>query len=358
MHAPVLRLGLSVCVALFCVACDRRAEVGGVSVTAAPSEPSSARWGLVIHGGAGTIDPAKLSPEDERAYREALRAALAAGYSVLEGGGSSVDAVEAAIVLMEDSPLFNAGKGAVFTHQGRNELDASMMDGRTGNAGAIAGARTIKNPVRAARAVMDASPHVMLSGEGADAFAKEQGLMLVEPEYFRTDARWQQLQRALENDRVELDHGGGQDKFGTVGAVAVDQRGHIAAATSTGGMTNKRWGRIGDSPVIGAGTYADDETCGVSATGHGEFFIREAAAHSVCARMAFGAASLQDAAHAVIFEQLDPIGGTGGVIALDAQGALAMPFNTPGMYRAYRFSDGVADVFIWSEEHPREAAAH
>jgi len=330
-------------------------------VTPTPSEPASARWGLVIHGGAGTIDPSKLSAQDERAYREALRAALAAGYSVLEEGGSSVDAVEAAIVLMEDSPLFNAGKGAVFAHAGHNELDASIMDGRTKNAGAIAGARTIKNPIRAARAVMEASSHVMLSGEGADAFAGEQRLTLVGPEYFRTEARWRQLQRALENDRVELDHGGGgggQDKFGTVGAVAVDKQGHIAAATSTGGMTNKRWGRIGDSPVIGAGTYADDETCAVSATGHGEFFIREAAAHSVCARMEFGGASIEEAAHAVIFEQLGPIGGTGGVIAVDGDGAFAMPFNTPGMYRAYRFSDGITDVFIWSEDHPREAATH
>ncbi|MEM6291782.1 MAG: isoaspartyl peptidase/L-asparaginase, partial [Myxococcota bacterium] len=271
------------------------------------------------------------------------------------------DAVEAAIMVMEDSPLFNAGKGAVFTHDGHNELDASVMDGATGKAGAVAGVRQVKNPIQAARAVMQASPHVMLSGAGADAFAAEQGLTRVEPDYFKTPMRWQQLQRALGSDSVALDHDlppPGADKFGTVGAVAVDKQGHLAAATSTGGMTNKRWGRIGDSPIIGAGTYADDETCAVSATGHGEFFIREAVAHSVCARMAFGGASLPDAAHAVVFEQLDPTGGTGGIIAVDANGVMATPFNTPGMYRAHRFSDGTRDAFIWTAEHPREAQAH
>jgi len=311
----------------------------------------------VIHGGAGTIDPEQLSPDQEREYRQTLEAALAAGYAVLDAGGPALDAVEAAIVIMEDSPLFNAGKGAVFTHDGHNELDASIMDGKTGQAGAVAGLRRVKNPIRAARAVMEASPHVLLSGEGADAFAAAQGLEQVEPDYFRTEQRWQQLQKALEQDAVELDHGG-TDKFGTVGAVAIDRQGHLAAATSTGGMTNKRWGRVGDSPIIGAGTFADDQSCAVSATGHGEFFIREAAAHSVCARMEFGGATLEEAAHAVVFDQLEPIGGKGGVIAVDARGMMAAPFNTPGMYRGHRFSDGSTGVWIWSEDHSREAAAH
>jgi len=321
-----------------------------------PSSPAASRWGIVIHGGAGTIDPANLSPEEEREYRATLGAALDAGYAVLDAGGPALDAVEAAIVIMEDSPLFNAGKGAVFTHEGVNELDASVMDGKTGQAGAVAGVRTVKNPIRAARAVMQRSAHVMLSGEGADAFARTQGLDTVPGDYFRTERRWKQLEKARQADTVELDHGNA-DKFGTVGAVAIDQHGHLAAGTSTGGMTNKRWGRIGDSPVIGAGTYADDASCAVSATGHGEFFIREAAAHSVCARMEFGGAELQEAAHAVVFEQLDAIGGKGGVIAVDRTGAMAAPFNTPGMYRGHRFSDGARGVWIWKAQHPREAAA-
>ncbi|MGH1345674.1 MAG: isoaspartyl peptidase/L-asparaginase family protein [Nannocystales bacterium] len=334
--------------------CERDITAEPTAVTVADSPP---RFGLVIHGGAGTIDPRALSAADELEYRNTLTRALDAGYAVLDRGGPSLDAVESAILILENSPLFNAGKGAVFTHDGRNELDASIMDGASGKAGAIAGVQRVKNPIRAARAVMEASPHVLLSGPGADAFAADQGLELVEPNYFRTQMRWDQLQRALTKGTVELDHGG-TDKFGTVGAVAVDQHGHLAAATSTGGMTNKRWGRIGDSPVIGAGTYARDASCAVSATGHGEFFIREAAAHSVCARMEYGGATLGDAARAVVFEQLEPIGGTGGVIALDARGSMAAPFNTPGMYRGHRFSDGSTGVFIWDDEHPREQAAH
>ena len=342
------------CAVLCVLACDRRADVERVPMT---PEVQAARWGLVIHGGAGTIDPSNLSPEQEQQYRETLDAALAAGYAVLESGAPAMDAVEAAILVMEDSPLFNAGKGAVFTHDGHNELDASVMDGNTGQAGAVAGVRTVKNPIRAARAVMTDSPHVMLAGEGADAFARAKGLEQVDPSYFETPMRREQLKKALERDTVVLDHGG-SDKFGTVGAVAVDQQGHLAAGTSTGGMTNKRWGRVGDSPIVGAGTYADDESCAVSATGHGEFFIREAAAHSVCARMEFGGASLEDAAQAVVFDQLDAIGGKGGIIAVDARGMMAAPFNTPGMYRGHRFSDGSTGVWIWAADHPREAAAH
>lgn len=338
-----------------------------------PTNGASRRYGIAIHGGAGTIDPSKLTGDQEQRYRNELRAALDAGYAVLDEGGTSLDAVQAAIVILEDSPLFNAGKGAVFTHDGANEMDASMMNGETGEAGAVAGIRTVKNPIMAARAVMEKSAHVMLAGTGAEAFCKEQGLTLAPPEYFRTEHRYQQLERIRSSERVELDHGSDEtpsegdsaeaserpteDKFGTVGAVAVDKQGHLAAGTSTGGMTNKRWGRIGDSPIIGAGTYADDDTCAVSATGHGEFFIREAAAHSVAARMRFAKQSLQEAAKAVVFEQLDPIGGTGGVITIDADGNVAMPFNTPGMYRGYRLSDGSSAVSIWTDDHEREKQA-
>jgi len=352
----VARLSFFILGLALAAACDRRADVG-VVVTPSSPQPAPTRWGLVIHGGAGTIDADQLSAEQELDYRQTLERSLEAGYAVLERGGSSLDAVEASILVMEDSPLFNAGKGAVFTHDGRNELDASIMDGKTGNAGAVASVLRVKNPVRAARAVLEDSPHVLLAGDGADAFAASRGLEQVEPEYFHTAMRWQQLQDALERDAVELDHGG-TDKFGTVGAVAVDREGHVAAATSTGGMTNKRWGRVGDSPLIGAGTYADDASCAVSATGHGEFFMREVAAHSVCARMAFGGASLDDAARAVVFDQLATIGGEGGVIAVDGRGAMSAPFNTPGMYRGHRFSDGSMGVWIWADDHPREAEAH
>jgi len=354
-----------------------RGEPSEVSVDDSEPEPEPApkvdprgrRWGIVIHGGAGTINPDKLSPEREAEYRAKLRESVDAGYAVLADGGSSLDAVQASILILEDSPLFNAGKGAVFTHDGTNEMDASVMNGQTGQAGAVAGITTIKNPILAARAVMEHSPHVMLAGPGAEQFCRTQGLQEVPPEYFHTERRKKALDRIRARETTELDHGSGDDdskdeggkppdgKFGTVGAVAVDQRGHVAAGTSTGGMTNKRWGRIGDSPVIGAGTFADDDSCAVSATGHGEFFIREAAAHSVCARMQFGKQSLTEAAHAVVFEQLEPIGGSGGVIAITASGERATPFNTPGMYRAHKMSDGTTGVAIWKSDHPREQAS-
>ena len=331
---------------------------------AAPPEidPRGRRWGIVIHGGAGTINPDKLSAEREAEYRAKLRESVDAGYAVLADGGSSLDAVQAAIVILEDSPLFNAGKGAVFTHDGTNEMDASVMNGQSGEAGAVAGITTVKNPIRAARAVMEHSPHVMLAGRGAEAFCRERGLPQEPPEYFQTERRRKQLERIRARETTELDHGSGDDpgkppdgKFGTVGAVAVDQHGHVAAGTSTGGMTNKRWGRIGDSPVIGAGTFADDDSCAVSATGHGEYFIREAAAHSICARMRFGGQSLAEAADAVIWQQLEPIGGNGGVIAITAAGDTATPFNTPGMYRAHKLSDGTTGVSIWKDDHPPRA---
>jgi beta-aspartyl-peptidase (threonine type) len=294
---------------------------------------------VAVHGGAGTILRENMTPELEAAYREELEGALRAGHAVLQRGGSAMDAVEAALVPLEDSPLFNAGKGAVLTHAGTCELDASVMDGATGQAGAVAGATAVRNPIQAARAVMDASPHVMLSGEGADDFAREQGLRMVPNDYFRTERRREQL------ERVQADV-----KHGTVGCVALDQEGHLAAGTSTGGMTNKRWGRIGDSPVIGAGTWADDTTCAVSSTGWGEFFIRGAVAHDIHARMAYQALPVTEAARLVIERDLTAAGGTGGVIALDGDGRVAAPFNTPGMYRGWIDREGRVEVLIYGGE--------
>lgn len=313
------------------------------------TEPLHPVYGLAIHGGAGTIDRSQMTSGEEQAYRDALDQALQVGYAVLDNGGTSLDAVEEVIVSLEDSPLFNAGRGAVFTHDGIHELDAAVMDGATGNAGAVAGVSSIQNPIRAARKVMTDSPHVLLVGRGAEAFAAQHGLQTQPPSYFRVEKRWQQLQRIREREGTQLDHGGGDDKHGTVGAVALDKHGNLAAGTSTGGMTNKRWGRVGDSPIIGAGTFAKNATCAVSATGHGEFFIRQAAAHSVSARMEYGGQSLHEAARAVIFEQLLPIGGDGGLVAIDAAGNVAMPFNTAGMYRGLKMSDGRKSVQIWNE---------
>ncbi|MDX5442537.1 MAG: isoaspartyl peptidase/L-asparaginase [Hymenobacteraceae bacterium] len=313
---------------------------------------------LVIHGGAGTITRQNMTPEKEKAYQEALNQALQAGYTVLKQGGSSLDAVEAAIVLMENSPLFNAGKGAVFTNEGKNELDASVMDGKTGKAGAVAGITTVKNPVKAARAVMEKSEHVMMVGAGAEKFAAAQNLEIVDPEYFKTETRYQQLQKLKEKEKPVLDHNGGSgqapelifiegQKFGTVGAVALDAYGNLAAATSTGGMTNKRYGRVGDSPIIGAGTYADNNTCAVSATGHGEFFIRNVVAYDIAALMKYKNMSVQKAAETVVLQKLVQQGGEGGVIALDKKGNIAMPFNTAGMYRGYIKANGTSQVAIY-----------
>ncbi|MDX5347131.1 MAG: isoaspartyl peptidase/L-asparaginase [Hymenobacteraceae bacterium] len=313
---------------------------------------------LVIHGGAGTITRQNMTPEKEKAYQEALDQALQAGYTVLKQGGSSLDAVEAAIVLMENSPLFNAGKGAVFTNEGKNELDASVMDGKTGKAGAVAGITTVKNPVKAARAVMEKSEHVMMVGAGAEKFAAAQNLEIVDPEYFKTETRYQQLQKLKEKEKPVLDHNGGSgqapelifiegQKFGTVGAVALDAYGNLAAATSTGGMTNKRYGRVGDSPIIGAGTYADNNTCAVSATGHGEFFIRNVVAYDIAALMKYKNMSVQKAAETVVLQKLVQQGGEGGVIALDKKGNIAMPFNTAGMYRGYIKANGTSQVAIY-----------
>lgn len=309
---------------------------------------------LVIHGGAGTINRGDMTPELEAEYRSVLETALRTGHKLLKEGHSAVDCVEAAIRVMEDSPLFNAGKGAVFTHNGTNELDAAIMDGRTMKAGAVAGVTIVRNPISAARAVMDRSPHVMLIGKGADLFATAQGLEVVDPTYFWTERRWKQLQKSLIDASPTATSGpstaGPDRKFGTVGAVALDREGHLAAGTSTGGMTDKLYGRVGDSPVIGAGTYASDKSCAVSATGHGEYFIRYTVARDIAARMELAHASVRDAADQVVMKALVEAGGTGGVIALDHQGNYAMPFNTTGMYRGVIGADGVPHVWIYAGE--------
>lgn len=344
---------------------------------------------LAIHGGAGTILPDRMTDEQERQYRSALQQALQTGYDVLSEGGSSLDAVTAALTLMEDSPLFNAGKGAVFTSERTVEHDASIMNGQTHQAGAVAGVGRIEHPIELARLVMEESEHVMLVGEGAEAFAREQGVEMVPNETFYTERRRRQIEEALEQQASqdelsgsesapteERDASGGpqppriapsdapgppsdapeasgeplQKKWGTVGAVALDAEGNLAAGTSTGGMTAKRFGRVGDSPVIGAGSYADNATCAVSSTGHGEYFMRYVIAHDIAAMMRYAGADVKTAAETVILEKLTEQGGTGGVIALDAEGNVAMPFNTPGMYRGTADESGAIQVYIFGEE--------
>jgi beta-aspartyl-peptidase (threonine type) len=314
-------------------------------------EHAGVRAVLVVHGGAGAIHRENLTPQREAEHLGALEAALRAGFEALHAqGGSALDGVEAAVRYLEDCPLFNAGRGSVFTHDGRNEMDAAVMEGGTGMAGAVAGVTTVRNPVALARAVLEHSPFVMLAGAGAEAFAAARGMPRTEPEYFHTEERFQQLQTQLRREAesdvptVSLSE---DNKFGTVGAVAVDGAGNVAAATSTGGMTNKRYGRIGDAPVIGAGTWAENATCAVSATGHGEYFIRHAAAHDIAARMAYGGRTVAQAAHEVIHTRLKEAGGAGGVIAIDAQGNATLPFNTSGMYRGYVTADGEIRVAIY-----------
>jgi len=295
-------------------------------------------YAIVIHGGAGTILKKNMTPEKEKAYMDAMNKALDIGEKILKNGGSSMDAVEMSIRFMEDSPLFNAGKGAVFTHEGKNEMDASFMFGKDQNAGAVGGVTNIKHPISAARAVLEKSEHVMMAGKGAETFSQLQGLEIVDPSYFKTDRRWNSLQRILksEKEKTELSEDDDKDKkHGTVGCVALDRNGNIAAGTSTGGMTNKKYNRIGDSPIIGAGTYADNASCGVSSTGHGEYFIRYTVARDIAAMMEYGGKSLEDASNYIINEKLVEKGGTGGVVALDKMGNIAMPFNTAGMYRGY-----------------------
>src|SRR5262245_45303124 len=318
-------------------------------------------WALAVHGGAGTIRREDLTSDAERAYRQVLGQALDAGAAILDAGGCALDAVEAAVVVFEDSPLFNCGRGAVFTADGRHELDAAIMDGRTLAAGAVAGVRLVRNPVRLARRVLEVSPHVLLIADGAEAFAREQDIALEEATYFSTARRWAQLvatKRMLgeevptRSEDTALDPALGDDGTkGTVGAVARDPSGHLAAATSTGGLTNKRAGRVGDSAIIGAGTYADDGTCAVSTTGTGEVFMRAVAAHDVAARMRYGGQTLVDAAEATIMETLARLGGagSGGLIAVDAAGNVALPFNTDGMYRGHVRASGERTIAIHRE---------
>ena len=357
-------------------------------VPAASAAPDPSRITLVIHGGAGTITRANMTPEKEKAYSEALDQALQVGYAILKRGGTSLDAVEASVRLMEDSPLFNAGKGAVFTHEGRNEMDAAIMNGQTLAAGAVAGVTVVRNPITAARAVMEKSEHVMMTGLGAEQFAREKGLQIVEPAYFFTQARHDQLQKALAEDRAagtpdqlsaptkatpaaapaktKLKAKAGKPtsaaptltpdvagliftegkQYGTVGAVALDQFGNLAAATSTGGMTNKRYGRVGDAPIIGCGTYADNQSCAVSCTGWGEYFIRATVARDVAARVEFGQQPVAQAAQATI-DKVAKLGGDGGLVALDRQGNVAMPFNSEGMYRGFIKADGKSQIQIY-----------
>ncbi|MGI4832499.1 MAG: isoaspartyl peptidase/L-asparaginase family protein [Janthinobacterium lividum] len=304
-------------------------------------------FALALHGGAGTIARAALTPTLEAAYRAALQAALAAGTTLLAQGAPALDAVEAAVRSLEDCPLFNAGRGSVFTHEGHHEMDAALMDGASGRAGAVAGVRAVQNPIRAARLVMEQTEHVLLAYPGADELAREHGLPLRPPAYFFTQQRFEQLQQAIAAGRTQLDHAASPGpapaalgprhdpnwKKGTVGAVARDQRGHLAAATSTGGMTNKRYSRIGDTPIIGAGTWADAR-CAISCTGHGEYFMRAVVGYDVACLMAYRGLGLAEACRVVVHDKLAPVGGEGGLIAVDAAGQLALPFNSEGMYRA------------------------
>jgi len=314
--------------------------------------------GLVIHGGAGTILKKNLTPELEAQYKEVLEKAAKKGYKILQNGGTSLDAVEQTIHIMENSPLFNAGKGAVFANNGKNELDASIMEGKTLNAGAVAGVTNLKHPISAARKVMENSDHVLLARKGAEEFAAAQGLEVVDPSYFFTEKRFNSLQKIKDKAKMQLDHDDKSafvdpyikdHKFGTVGCVALDKNGNLAAGTSTGGMTNKKWNRIGDSPIIGAGTYANNKTCAVSGTGHGEYFIRANVAYDISALMEYKKLSLQEAAKEVIQNKLKNMGGDGGIIAIDAKGNLVAEFNTAGMYRAMVDENGKVTVGIYKE---------
>lgn len=318
-------------------------------LAASPALATPPPTALVIHGGAGVIERSALSAEDEKAVRADLDRALDAGHAVLRDGGSALDAVTAAVRVLEESPWFNAGKGAVFNAEGGHELDAAIMEGHTRRAGSVAGVSTVRSPLLLARAVMERSPHVMMAGAGAEKFADQHpDIERVAPDWFDTPQRRQQLERAREREQKQMAALPGT-YFGTVGAVALDRNGHIAAATSTGGMTNKRFGRIGDAPVIGSGTWAD-AGCGVSGTGWGEFYLRTAAAHQVCARMALAGEPLAAAAEAVINGEVVQLGGDGGAIALDAKGNIAMPFNTPGMYRGWVRPDGSRGTAIFRDE--------
>ena len=308
------------------------------------------KFSIAIHGGAGTLVRGLMTPELEARYKDALDMALEAGYKVLEDSGTSLDAVETAVKLLEDSPLFNAGKGSVFTAEGTHEMDAAIMNGKDRKAGAVTLITGIKNPISLARDVMDKSYHVFLAGEGAMRFAEDNGYTIENPDYFYDEVRYQQWQGIKDTEGFQLDHSVKKDgKFGTVGAVACDQNGNIAAATSTGGMTNKKWGRVGDSPMLGAGNYANNKTCALSCTGSGEYFIRGVVAYDVSCLMEFKGLSLEEAASEVIHKRILEIGGDGGLIAVDANGNISMPFNTEGMYRASKTSEGIKEIMIYKE---------
>lgn len=333
------------------------------------SQKLNDKYVLVIHGGAGTILKSQMTPEREKAYTNSLNKALQTGNDILKNGGTALDAVEAVVRSMEDDSLFNAGKGAVFTNEGKNELDAAIMNGKTLQAGSVAGVTIIRNPISAARAVMEKSPHVMMTGKGAELFAKQQGLEIVHPSYFYTESRWKGLQKVLKEDssKQQLDHTdtsnkvssgfseffysplGVGGKYGTVGAVALDRYGNLAAATSTGGMTNKRYGRIGDAPIIGSGTYADNKTVAISCTGWGEYFIRLVMAKSISDMMEFGKMKLSAAANEMVMKRLPALGGDGGLIAVDKNGNVAMPFCSEGMYRGFIKNTGEKVVKIYKE---------
>lgn len=325
------------------------------------SEIKKAEFAIIIHGGAGTILKQNMTPEKEAAYKATLEAAIQVGYTILKNGGTSLDAVQKTINVMEDSPLFNAGKGAVFTNAETNELDASIMDGKTLNAGASAGTTTVKNPIDLARAIMDNSPHVMMAGVGAETFAKEQGLTLVDPSYFYTENRFNSLQRvkakeAEKKGKVDTESALLQfydfdiqnAKFGTVGCAAIDKNGNLAAGTSTGGMTNKRYGRVGDAPIIGSGTYANNATCAISSTGWGEYFIRAQVAHDISALMDYKGLDLQEASK-VVLDKVAKLGGDGGIIAVDKHGKMVAEFNTSGMYRASMNDKGELTIGIYND---------
>ncbi|TMO57070.1 isoaspartyl peptidase/L-asparaginase family protein [Pseudoalteromonas phenolica] len=332
----------------------------GIAISSFGAMAQTQPIAIAIHGGAGTIEKSRFTPEQEKAYRTKLKEAVEVGYKVLESGGESLDAVTAAINILEDSPFFNAGKGAVYTYDGSHELDASIMDGRNRQAGAVAGVKTVKNPIDLARSVMENSVHVMLSGEGAEQFAKQQDFDFVDNSYFDTKHRYEALIKAKKKldtaNKTSKDYQAAHQalaneyKMGTVGAVALDKNGNLAAGTSTGGMTAKRFGRVGDSPVIGAGTFADNRSCAVSATGHGEYFIRYSVASDICARVEYQGKSIEQAGKEVIHDVLMPIGGTGGVIIVDTKGNISMPFNTKGMYRASKSSSQETQVGIFKDD--------
>ena len=343
------------------------ALTGLAAASAQQPAQSTHHWAIVLHGGAGVIERATMDPKTEAAYRASLKQATEAAAQVLEKGGTSIDAIEAAIHILEDDPLFNAGRGAVFTAEGKNELDSAIMDGATLKAGAVAGVTRTRHPISLARAVMEKSPHVMLMGTGADAFAAQAGLEEVEPSYFFTERRWQSLIKQLKKEGrpiparpagappepaapvAEIEPPDAH-KFGTVGVVALDKQGNVAAGTSTGGTQAKRWGRVGDSPIIGAGTYASNQSCAVSATGTGEYFIRLTVAREVCALVQYKGLKLQEAADQVIHKELEALHGDGGLIAITPDGQLAWSFNTPGMYRARLIEGGKLEIGVYNDE--------